>query len=323
MVYFTVAIPCYNGEKNLPRLFQYLLLCDRHISLYPINVPNFIWEIIVVDNDSSDGTASIIHAQQSQWSAGCQLRYCFEPRRGAAFARQKAVEEARGELIGFLDDDNLPKSDWIVQAVSFAHLHPKVGAFGSQIHGLFEKQPEFDIKKLACFLAIIERGDRAFCYQPYKKILPPSAGLVVRREAWLESVPPCLVLNYKGREEGLASEDIEALIHIQQAGWEVWYNPAMVIEHYMPSWRLEKDYLLSVMRCIGLSRDRLRMMRLKGWQKSLFFPVYWLNDLGKLLLHQLKYGNQVREDIVLACERELLRSTLMSRFFLRRKRDDL
>jgi glycosyltransferase involved in cell wall biosynthesis len=313
-IQFTVAIPTYNGAIRLPEVLDKLRL--------QINTESIAWETLVVDNNSNDHTATIVRDYQAIWEQHCPLKYCFEPKQGAAFARQKAVEEARGALIGFIDDDNLPNLDWIAQAVNFAHLYLKAGAFGSQIHGLLESEPQFDLKKLACFLAIIERGDQAFCYQPAEKVLPPSAGLVVRREVWLESVPRELVLNYKGREEGLASEDIEALIHIQQAGWEIWYNPAMVIEHRIPSWRLEKDHLVSIVRCIGLSRNHLRMMRLRSWQKPLFSPIYWLNDLRKLMVHRFKYGGQVTEDIVLACERELLTSTLKSRSFLRRKKHE-
>uniref|UniRef100_A0ACD5GQF4 Glycosyltransferase n=1 Tax=Desertifilum tharense IPPAS B-1220 TaxID=1781255 RepID=A0ACD5GQF4_9CYAN len=51
-------------------------------------------------------TAEIVREYQAILPQHSQLRYCFEPEQGAAFARQKAVEEAQGELIGFLDDDN-------------------------------------------------------------------------------------------------------------------------------------------------------------------------------------------------------------------------
>lgn len=320
MVRFTVAIPTYNGENRLPQLLERLLLCGTHTSVQQPNFPPFTWEVIIVDNNSTDRTKQVVLDYQAKWLADCQLRYYFESKLGAAFARQKAVEEAKAQLIGFLDDDNLPASDWIAQAITFAQAHPEAGAFGSQIHGKFAIEPPFDIKKLACFLAIIERGNQAFCYQPSRRILPPAAGLVVRRQAWLDSVPPRLVLNYKGREAGLASEDLEAVLHIQQAGWEIWYNPEMQVDHYIPPERLQKDYLLSVVRCVGLSRHHLRMMRLKPWQRILAFPLYFFNDLRQLVLHQIRYGYCLNGDIVLACEREFLKSSTISFLFLGREK---
>lgn len=312
MANFTVAIPSYNGENRLPKLLDRLR--------GQVNLENITWEVIVVDNNSTDNTAQVIRNYQTNWLPNCSLKYYFAPEQGAAFARQKAAQKAQGELIGFLDDDNLPAFDWVAQAYQFGSNNPQVGAFGSQIHGDFFEQPDGklpeDFQPLASFLAIIERGDQACLYERRHRILPPGAGLVVRRDAWLNHVPQRLKLNHKGKDAGLASEDLEVLIHIQQAGWEIWYNPAMVIYHRIPNSRLQRDYLLKLVRCIGLSRHRLRMMTLRHWQKAIFFPVYLANDLRRLALHQIKHGKQIRTDLPAACKQELLVSTLASPFFL-------
>lgn len=307
MVDVTVAIPTFNSEKRLPEVLDRLR--------EQINTEHFSWEIIVVDNNSTDNTAKIVQAYQANWSETAPLYYTLEVEQGAAFARQRAVEEARGTLIGFLDDDNLPDSNWVAAAYAFGQAHPEAGAYGSQIQGNFEIEPPENFKKIACFLALVDRGAIASRYEPRKKILPPGAGLVVRRQAWLENVPKRLVLNHKGREAKLASEDLEATLHIQRAGWAIWYNPEMRVYHQIPRWRLEKDYLISLVRCVGLSRSHIRMLGLKNWQRPIAFPVYLLNDLRKLMLHVIKYqGDQ--KDLIAACERELLLSSLISPFFL-------
>jgi glycosyltransferase involved in cell wall biosynthesis len=318
MLVFTVAIPTYNGEKRLHKVLECLHSCCIDPSLEQLHIPNFCCEVIVVDNNSSDQTAKIVQEYQANWPSNSELRYFFEPEQGAAFARQKAVEEAQGELVGFLDDDNLPATDWIAAAIAFGQAHPKAGAYSSQVHGQFEVEPPQNFQKIACFLALAERGNQPHRYEPKQKILPAAAGLVVRRQAWLQSVPKRLVLNFKGREAGLASEDLEAVFHIQQAGWEIWYNPDMHVLHDIPGWRLETDYLVSLVRCIGLSRHHIRMMRLKPWQKLPVFFAYLLKDVCYLLLHILKY--QDSKDAIAACERELLRSILMSPFFLWKKK---
>ena len=309
----TVAIPTYNGENRLSDVLDRLRA--------QVGTAAFSWEIIVVDNNSSDRTAAVVRDYQKTWPSAYPLRYCFAPQQGAAFARQRAVEKAHGELIGFLDDDNLPEPDWVASAYQFGKTHPEVVAFGSQIHGLFyEKTPEEQLpenfKRIACFLAIVERGNTPRQYDPEHKILPPGAGLVVRKTAWLESVPKRLVLNHTGKEAGLASEDLEVLLHIQKAGGEIWYNPAMVVYHKIPNKRLEPDYLKLLVRCVGLSRHRLRMMTLKSWQKPLAFPAYLANDLRRLVLHSLRHGITIKHDAAATCEREFLTSTLISPLFL-------
>ncbi len=219
------------------------------------------------------------------------------------------------------------RPEWVAQAYAFGKNHPQVGAFGSQLHGNFFEQdsqsnlPE-NFQEIACFLAIVERGNQAHLYNPEHKILPPGAGVVVRKQAWEESVPKTLFLNHKGKKAGLASEDLEALINIQQAGWEIWYNPAMVVEHKIPNSRLKRDYLLMLVRCIGLSRHRLRMMTLKSWQKPLAFPAYMANDFRRLVLHLIKKGKSIKTDTAAACKTELLWNTIKSPLFLWQKQQE-
>lgn len=312
MVDFTVAIPTYNGEDRLSALL------DRLRS--QVNVSSFQWEVLVVDNNSTDNTASVVRQFQQNWPLDAPLRYCFAAEQGAAFARQRAVEVARGTWIGFLDDDNLPASNWVEQAYQFGQAHPEVGAFGSQIHGQFESQPPSHIKsKVAPFLALIERGSKPHRYEPRHKILPAGAGVVVRRQAWLDSVPARLFLNNKGKDSGLASEDLEVFLHIQRAGWEIWYNPDMVVYHHIPDSRLEKEYLVLLFRCIGLSRFYIRMLGMKSWQRPLMLPAYVANDIRKLAIHLIKHRRAENLDVLTACEREHLITSLVSPLFLLKK----
>lgn len=304
---FTVAIPTYNGESRLPEVLERLRsqLHTEHLG----------WEVIVVDNNSTDNTAKVVQEYQANWSGQHLLRYAFEPQQGAAFARQRAIEEASSDLIGFLDDDNLPASDWVAAAYAFGQEHPDAGAYGSQIHGVFEVTPPQNFHRIAPFLAITERGPNPLQYKPNKKLLPPSAGLVVRKQAWLD-IPTQMVL--RGRVSGnmLTGEDLEMLSHIQAGGWEIWYNPAMQVDHLIPHWRLQRDYLIPFFRGIGLSRHVTRMLSVKAWQKPLAIIAYITNDLRKILQYVLKYRLSVQTDIVTACEMQLFLSSLMSPFYL-------
>ena len=307
----TVAIPTYNGAEKLP------LLLDQLRS--QTNTDPIRWEIIVCDNGSTDDTAAVVRKYQANWPSHCPLHYRFAAEQGAAFARQYAVECARGELIAFLDDDNVPGDDWIAQVYQFARAHPRAGAFGSQIHGKFETALPNNLKDIRCFLAIIERGQRPHQYKPAQKILPPAAGLVVRRRVWLDAVPQRLFLNNKGKSAGLASEDLEAILHIQQADWEIWYNPNMVVHHHIPDVRLRADYLIPLFRCVGLSRFHIRLLGIQPWKRPLALPAYLANDIRRLVLHQMRHGTQSRLALHERCHRELLTSTLISPFFLTRK----
>jgi EAL domain-containing protein (putative c-di-GMP-specific phosphodiesterase class I)/glycosyltransferase involved in cell wall biosynthesis len=307
----TVAIPTYNGAERLPLVLDQLRKQTQ--------VEHLKWEIIICDNGSLDDTKAVVERYQADWPTHCPLIYRFAAEQGAAFARQRAAETAQGQLIAFLDDDNIPAADWLFQAHRFAQAHPQVGAFGSQIHGQFERELPAELKNIQCFLAIIERGDQPHRYEPANKILPPAAGLVVRTQAWLEAVPKRLFLNNKGKSAGLASEDLEAILYIQKAGWEVWYNPDMVVHHVIPDGRLRKDYLITLLRCVGLSRFHIRLLGTERWQHPFAVPAYIANDIRKLALHRLRYGRQSQLSTVESCDRELLISSVISPFFLLKK----
>jgi glycosyltransferase involved in cell wall biosynthesis len=307
MVDFTIAIPTYNGEKRLPEVLDRLKA--------QIDTENIAWEILVVDNNSNDNTVKVVREYQANWS-DFPLKYYLEKRQGAAFARLKAVEEAKSELIGFLDDDNIPAVDWVSNAVAFARSHPQAGAFGSRIYGDFEVTPPHNFYRIAAFLALTDRGAKPRIYNPSKKVLPPSAGLVIRRQAWLDCVPNPPILSGRIPGSMLTGEDLEAIAHIQQAGWEIWYNSAMQVHHKIPRHRLERGYLIRFFRGIGLGRHVTRMLSIKPWQRPFAMVGYALNDLRKIAMHLYKYRNKVRTDVVAACEMELYLSCLISPFYL-------
>ena len=272
--------------------------------------------MIVVDNNSQDETEKVIREYQKNWYQEITLRYFTEEKEGAGFARKKAVQVANSPLIGFLDDDNIPAQNWVAAAYEFAEKYPKAGAYASQIHGDFTGELPPNFNRIKPFFAITERGKKPLLYQPKSKVIPPSAGLVVRRKAWLESVPKYCILS--GRKPGsmLTGEDTETISYIQQAGWEIWYNPAMEVIHKIPKHRLEKDYLISFFRGIGLSRYVTRMLGVKPWLKLLVLLCYSVNDIRKILHHLLKYNLKLQTDVVAACELELYINSLISPFYL-------
>jgi glycosyltransferase involved in cell wall biosynthesis len=304
----TVAIPTFNGAERLPDLLERLR--------WQLNVEYIDWEIIVVDNNSTDHTAQVVKDFQRDWPTHCPLYYWFEPKQGAANARNLAMQKASGELVGFLDDDNLPHPLWVWSAYQFGQEHPKAGAYGSRIYGDFEVEPPANFERISAFLALTERGDAPLLYYPAKKILPPSAGIVVRRQAWLDHVPENLVLTGRAGKSMLTGEDIESVLHIQRAGWEVWYNPAMRVAHKIPGKRLTREYFSGFFRGIGFSRFRTRMLSFPRWQRPLILPLYMVNDLLKIVKHILKYRLAVWRDDVAAGEMTLYLASLISPFFM-------
>ncbi len=304
----TVAICTYNGADRIGQVLNQLRSQTR--------VDQIRWEILVIDNNSTDNLKQKIVEYQTQQFSPETLRYSFEAKQGAAFARIHAFQVARGQLVAFLDDDTIPDANWLASVYQFGQTHPQAGAYGGQIHGNFEVAPDPEFQPIAIYLAIVERGPTPYIYTVKKRVLPPSAGLVVRRQVWLDHVPATPILSGRNGKSMVASEDIEAIAHIQNAGWDIWYNPDMHIYHQIPAWRLERDYLIKLISGIGLAKHHIRMIRLKSWQRPLAFLVYFTNDLRKLVSYWLKHHRTISTHLVNACEMAMLISTVRSPFYV-------
>jgi glycosyltransferase involved in cell wall biosynthesis len=277
----SVAIPTYNGAQRLPQVLDRLQV--------QIGTSEIDWEVIVVDNNSNDKTANIVKEYQQNWTANLPLKYVFEPQQGLAFARQRAVEEAQGSLIGFLDDDNWPAPNWVIQAVRFGHDYPQAGAYGGKIKGCFEVPPGEDIAAIQRFLAIRDYGKKAQPFQPEVLQLPPGAGLVVRKRAWQEAIPQRLV------RVGNGGDDYEISIRMHQRGWEIWYAPALKIDHFIPAVRLKREYLRRLTHQYGICTCDLVLLNATRSQHPFLLTKVLLGSLKRIIKHLAKHGMNSRK----------------------------
>lgn len=284
----SVVVPTYNGAARVPKVLDRLHGQQVHDGIS--------WNVVVVDNNSSDDTAKVVQQYQQNWPVDCPLSYVFEPQQGLAYARQCGVDNADGELIAFLDDDNWPPDDWINQIVTFGQQYPQAGAFGGRISGVFEGgDVPRDVAPLLGFLAIRDRGDAPHLYPVEQLQFPPGAGLVVRRHAWQQCIPPVLVRNTRG------ADDSEISWRMAKAGWEIWYNPHTVIEHFIPQSRLERSYLKALTHNYGLCTCELLMIETAYWQRPILLGKSLLGSLKRIVKHVTKYRHRSTATIEADC----------------------
>lgn len=284
-VELTVAIPTWNGAERLPGLLA---------ALKAQRAPGRSWEVLVVDNDSTDRTTDLVQEYGPELLAGVALRRTREPLRGIGYARQRAVEEALGKRIAFLDDDTRPASDWVEQALSFLDGRPGVAALSGRIRPCFGGVPPAGFERIASFFALFDHGDQPRPYDASSFDLPPGAGLIVDRKAWLRHVPPVL------RQATGPGDDFEALLHIHSAGGEIWYHPGLQLEHVIAPYRLEPTYLATLMRECGRCVCRLRLVGIRGFQRPIVVAKVVVGSLIKLL--RLTASRAAGADLVTRCE---------------------
>lgn len=315
VVDFTVTICTYNGATRLPAVLDQLKKQQGTDAIQ--------WEVLVIDNNSQDETAAVVERYQQQWRQDCPLRYEFEPKQGVSYARDRAIQAAHSqELVGFLDDDNLPAENWVIEAYRFGQEHPQAGAYGGIVHAKLDQVPPPYFEQVKILFAIYNRGPVPFRYDRAAKPrrIPAAPGSVIRKQAWQDCVPEKLLL--QGRDEANktmlgACEDLEVMYYIQNSEWEVWHNPDMEIWHHIPARRLTQEYLLKVARTSGLSNHALRLARLHPWQKplmKLMLPLYLFSDAYKAFSFYLKHQHQFAEDMSKVCEFESRMGRLISPF---------
>jgi hypothetical protein len=148
-----------------------------------------------------------------------------------------------------------------------------------------------------------------------KGFLTPSAGLVVRKTAWLECVPDRQIITGRTDNTWVTGEDIEAMTYLHNNNWEIWHNPKIKITHIISRERFSEEYLRRFFKGNGLSFFVLRMVRLKNWQRPLMLPLFFLNDIRKIVVHLAKYRSEAWKDPVARGEMNLYFYSLVSPFY--------
>lgn len=118
----TVAICTRNRARTLPVCLTSVLAQDY---------PKQSYEVILVDDESTDTTQRI--AQQFIRNSSPQLRYIRQPYGGLSVARNRAISEARSDLVCFLDDDAEASPGWVGALIQAAAEHSDVECFAGRL----------------------------------------------------------------------------------------------------------------------------------------------------------------------------------------------
>lgn len=281
----TFVICTYNGASRLPETLAHLA--------GQANAGGYGWEVVVVDNASTDGTAEVACGWAGRFSV--ELRCISEPTPGKTHAIKAGLRAARGRYFTLVDDDNHLCAEWLDEAVRFLDGHPRAGLIGGRIEPTFEAgaviPADFE-HRYKGYLALRDYGE-----EEKEGIMPIGAGMTGRTAVMrrlyeeLGSYLPDRVGN------GLGScEDLEKATTIRHLGWEVWYVPGLSMRHWIPKGRLTEGYIdrlwveaavagvwLGVLRDLGpldgagllarASGDR-RLMR---WERMLCCFPGWLH----------------------------------------------
>jgi glycosyltransferase involved in cell wall biosynthesis len=203
-------------------------------------------DIIVVDNNSRDDTASVV--AEAARTARFPIVTLTEKKQGKSFALNAGLTRARGDVVALTDDDVLPASNWLALIVENFRARDVSFVFGKVLpRWSCLPPPELLMPEAQGIwgpLAILDYGDTPADYRPHYQgqRLPIGANLAFARAA-LETVGGWRTDLGKVNNTLVSGEDHEIFMRLRRYGlYAGYYDPEISVRHFVPRERLTRRY---------------------------------------------------------------------------------
>ena len=222
----TVAIPTYNRADFLRQTLA---------GLAQQNYPRDQFEVLVIDNNSRDDTRAVVESFAASPPAP---RYVLEPQQGLDHARNRAIAEARGDIILFGDDDILVQPDWIAQMAVplLVDAGRRIGAVGGEVIPVFPDG----------LPAWVAEWHSPLAFRPDTGPLPAKhspMGANLAFPRWVfERLGPFHTALDRAAGNYFSGGDSEMIRRVRDTGLEVWFSPGAAVKHQMPASRTTFRY---------------------------------------------------------------------------------
>ncbi len=220
------------------------------------------WEYLLIDNASNEELAGTIDLS---WHS--HARHIREEKLGLTHARLRGISESTGEILVFVDDDNVLDADYLEQAIKIDREWPMIGAFSGQVRASFEETPPEWTRRYWRRLAINE-----FEHDSWSNIVcleqttPNGAGLCVRRRVASEYATyhangkRKVVLDRMGSSL-LSAGDLDLAATACDLGLGNGLFAALKLTHLISKERLTEHYLLDLLEAQAVSSGLLESFR--------------------------------------------------------------
>lgn len=240
----SICVCTYNRAHILPHCLE---------SLTNLKVPDGCRaEILVIDNNSNDNTRDVVGRYSRR--SPIEILYIYESEQGLSAARNRALKESCGDYVGFLDDECVVRPDWleiiladIIEYAPFIIGGPYVGA-------LFpETAPKWFKTEYGNAYFLSKHFDRG-----YHKEFRASGGNMLLHRRVCETVQFDQAFGMKGNELKLGEEALlQERFLTQNAGAMVFYEPRMVVAHYILPRKMSLSYCVRREMEFGASSYRI------------------------------------------------------------------
>jgi GT2 family glycosyltransferase len=211
----SVVIATFNRRDTLNKAMK------AHLAQSALNQ---LAEILIVDDGSSDGTAEQVATLARHSSI--PIRYWYQPKRGAAAARNMGIREAKGEVILFVDDDIIPAPDLVGEHLKWHGKHPDLC---DAVLGHITWSPEVHPTPFMRWISLdgVLTAYRHIALKTEVDFRYFYTGNLSLKTEFLRRTG-----NFDEDFGGYGFEDTELGYRLQKNGMRLFYNPAAVAYHY-------------------------------------------------------------------------------------------
>ena len=198
------------------------------------------YEVIVVDNNSTDQTRQVIESFIARRQGN--MRYVFEGKPGLSHARNAGIANALAPIIAFFDDDERVAPDWVANIKQSFDEHAEIDFVGGKILPRWTAEPPAWLTSQLHWapVALTDYGDTPFYSNTENPVCLIGGNLGIRRAAFdLIGLFDPELQRMKGN---IGSEDHELLLRLWRAGKQGMYVPKVMVEADVPIERMQKAY---------------------------------------------------------------------------------
>jgi len=275
--FISVIVCTYNRER-------YIGKCLEH--LHRQHADKKLYEVIIVDNNSTDQTAEICKVTKTHYGE-TRFQYFFEPNQGLSHSRNRGIHESNGTIIAFLDDDAFADPEYISSLNRFFTSHPEVAAIGGKIVPIYEaEKPAWMSSYLLPLVAAQDMGDKLKRFTGRK--FPIGANMAFQKDVFEKYGLFNTDLGRKGKKlEG--GEEKDMFERLKKNNEAILYNPAISVQHIIPPTRVTLSYIRNMGIGVGTS-ERKRIIETGEVISKIFEELYKIAGTGILSLFLLLQG---------------------------------
>ena len=264
----SVILPTFNRSDCLPAAIDALLGQGAESCAY---------EVIVVDNNSTDQTRAILASRVDP-----RLRVVEEARQGLSFARNAGLAVARGELVAFTDDDVEAAPDWVVRIVGAFEQNAGIDGVGGRVLPVWSlPPPAWLTRDHWAPLALQDHGDVERIFDASAPVGLVGANVAFRREVFARvgQFSP----HVQRVKDGIGStEDHELLTRLYAAGGRMLYVPRMLVRARVQADRYTRGYHRRWYRGHGRFHAMMRAPEMERSRMAILgVPSHLLRSAGR------------------------------------------